>query len=94
MAGKTAGEVAVLKVDERYVYYLVTKEKFDSLPSGCKTLQQSLEAMRNHCLENKVTAVAMPRIGCGLDRLDFDEVKEVLHAVFSQTNIALTVYSL
>ena len=35
----------------------------------------------------------MPRIGCGLDGLLWVKVKHVLHRVFDDSSITLTVYS-
>lgn len=89
--------MAVLSEAENrpFIYYLITKEKFGDLPpKDCSTLRQSLEAMRDHCLENQVTKVAMPRIGTGLDKLDISKVKEALQEVFGKTNIAITIYFL
>ena len=87
------GGVAVLHRGERFIYYLVTKEKYWHLPSY-KTLLQSLEAMREHCRQNGVTKLSMPCIGCGLDRLAWDLVESIIKSVFSKENIKITIYTL
>ncbi|KAG7472574.1 hypothetical protein MATL_G00110060 [Megalops atlanticus] len=90
---KTPGECAVLRRGQRFVYYLITKKKASQKPTY-DTLRQSLQAMKAHCLENGVTSLSMPRIGCGLDRLKWDKVSVMIEEVFQDTNISITVYTL
>ncbi|XP_030417268.1 ADP-ribose glycohydrolase OARD1 isoform X4 [Gopherus evgoodei] len=90
---KKSGEVAVLKRDDRYIYYLITKKKVSHKPTY-ENMQKSLEAMKTHCLNNGVTDISMPRIGCGLDRLEWDKVSALLEEVFEDTDIKITVYAL
>ncbi|XP_030623267.1 ADP-ribose glycohydrolase OARD1 isoform X2 [Chanos chanos] len=90
---KLPGQCAVLERSGRYIYYLITKEKYFHKPTY-DTLRQSLQAMKVHCLSNGVTHVSMPRIGCGLDRLKWEKVSEILEEVFWQTDIQITIYSL
>ena len=59
---KKSGEVAVLKRDGRYIYYLITKKRASHKPTY-ENLQKSLEAMKSHCLKNGVTDLSMPRQG-------------------------------
>ncbi|XP_026188015.1 ADP-ribose glycohydrolase OARD1 isoform X3 [Mastacembelus armatus] len=90
---KKMGQCAVLDSDGRFVYYLITKEKASQKPTY-HSLTLSLEDMKSHCVENGVTRISMPRIGCGLDRLKWARVSEILEQVFNNTNISITVYSL
>ncbi|XP_077991359.1 ADP-ribose glycohydrolase OARD1-like [Glandiceps talaboti] len=86
------GGVAVLKRDKRYVYYLVTKVKYSDRPT-LKDLQSSLEALRRHCEPHDVNHIAMPRIGCGLDGLEWRRVSPIIRDIFKHTNINITVYT-
>lgn len=50
--------------------------------------------MFNHCLEHGVTKISIPKIGSGLDLLDWNRVKSLIEKVFSGSNIQMTVYVL
>nr|KAG5710994.1 hypothetical protein BaRGS_013728 [Batillaria attramentaria] len=63
---KDVGDVAVLKRDQRYIYYLITKPKYSDKPTY-DTLRKSLEAMKSHCQENGVSNLAMPQIGASAE---------------------------
>lgn len=91
--GVKPGGVAVLERGGRYIYYLVTKVKYSNKPTY-DSLRSSLEAMRDHCLKHQVKQLAMPRIGCGLDLLKWNEVHLILVETFHETDICITVYTL
>ena len=63
------GGFAVLCANNQYVFYLVTKERYFHKPSY-EDLRNSLENMKNFCIANNLNKIAMPKIGCGLDRLN------------------------
>ncbi|XP_048586652.1 ADP-ribose glycohydrolase OARD1 isoform X2 [Nematostella vectensis] len=87
------GGLAVLKRGPRFIYYLVTKEKFWQKPTY-ETLQQSLVAMSNHAMEHAVTDISMPMIGCGLDQLQWSRVLNIIKDVFKTSGIFITIYRL
>lgn len=91
--GAKVGGCAILERDSRYIYYLTTKERYFEKPTY-DSLQSSLETMKKHCIEKEVKNVAMPAIGCGLDKLEWPKVKEMLREVFGDTSLAITVYML
>ena len=86
------GGVCTLHRGGRYIYYLITKAKYHQIPTYTD-LQSSLEAAREHCESHGVKAIAMPQIGCGLDRLKWEQVKGIIKAVFPPAcGINVTVY--
>ncbi|XP_062534331.1 ADP-ribose glycohydrolase OARD1-like isoform X1 [Armigeres subalbatus] len=77
------GGVAVLKDGERFVYYLVTKRGSMDKPTY-GDLTNSLDAMRKHMVANGAKKLAIPRIGCGIDGLEWSKVKGILNSTFEQ----------
>lgn len=57
------------------VLNLVTKPQYWSKPTYA-TMRRALTDMKDVCEEHGITKVAMPLIGCGLDRLKWDEVEK------------------
>lgn len=75
----------------RGVFNLVTKKSYYDKPTY-KTLEQSLIDMKNKIQKlNGNVRLAMPRIGCGLDKLEWEKVKEILKEVFYDTDISILV---
>lgn len=75
------------------VYNLVTKEKYWHKPT-LDSLREALLDMRATAREDGVKKIAMPRIGCGLDRLSWEDVKPMIQEVFADTDIEILVCSL
>ena len=86
------GEVAILEENGRYIYYLVIKRKYYHKPTY-ESLEKTLVAMREHCIENNVSELSIPRIGCGLDRLKWSVVIEMIKNIFD-ININIKIYVL
>ena len=92
--GRGVGEVAAVRHgSDRFVYNLVTKPKYSDKPTY-ETLRRSLEAMRSHAAQNSVKEIAMPKIGCGLDGLQWNAVRTLVKNVFLNEDVRLTVYTL
>ena len=86
------GGVAILKDKERFIYNLVTKHKYYEKPT-MTDLRNSLLEMRKHMKEKGVESVGMPRIGCGLDLLDWGQVKRLLEEVFQDSSINIVIFT-
>lgn len=69
---------------------LVTKAKFSNKPTY-SSLTQAVESMRDVCLEQGITGLAMPRIGCGLDRLKWEKVSVIIQNTFAEMDIEIVV---
>lgn len=72
------------------VLNLVTKEHYYNKPT-LLTLCTALTDMKRLCTERGFSKIAMPHIGCGLDRLNWDDVRALIQKVFSDTNIEFLV---
>lgn len=75
---------------EGKILNLVTKERYYQKPTY-DSLRDALEWMRVICRDNYIHKVAMPRIGCGLDRLEWNKVSEIIQDVFKDTDIEILV---
>lgn len=75
------------------VFNLVTKPRYFNKPTY-NSLQLALLDMREQCISLGIDRIAMPRIGCGLDRLDWSTVSDMVKRIFGDTNIEITVYYL
>jgi O-acetyl-ADP-ribose deacetylase (regulator of RNase III) len=93
----TIGDIVIIDFIEnptKFIYNLITKEKYFHKPNGYKSITECLTKMRDHAIKNNVTNINMPRIGCGLDKLKWNNVQEIIIDIFSNTNIKITVYYL
>lgn len=72
-------------------FNLVTK-KFKYNKPTYETLGKSLELMKEICLEQGITKLAIPHLGCGLDKLDWEHVKKKIHKIFRSTDIEILAF--
>lgn len=75
---------------EGKVFNLITKERYFNKPTII-TMRLALEKMKQICLENDIKKIAMPVIGCGLDRLNWNDVSEQIESVFTDTDVEILV---
>lgn len=88
------GKVAVTRATEwEMEFNLVTKEKYYQKPTY-DTLHSTLVHMKLYCNTFKIKKLAMPKIGCGLDRLEWSKVKQMIEKVFANTDVEILVCSL
>jgi hypothetical protein len=64
---------------------LITKERYWHKPTY-DSFTKALEDMRRHVEYSydavPITKIAMPRIGCGLDKLDWNKIKLIIETTF------------
>lgn len=72
------------------VFNLVTKNKCWQKPTY-EDLKVSLIKMRDTILLKDIAHLAMPRIGSGLDRLEWSKVKEIIEDVFQDVEIEILI---
>lgn len=72
---------------------LVTKEKYWQKPTY-ETMRMALEntkSLYEELMSYENVKLAMPKIGCGLDRLQWDKVKVIIEEVFADTDVEILV---
>ena len=78
---------------EDRVFNLITKRNYWLKPTY-DTLTAALLCMKSIAIEKNITKIAMPLIGCGLDKLEWSKVSEIIKEVFKDTDIEILVCKL
>lgn len=77
-------------IREENVLNLVTKRRSCDKPT-LQTMGTALQDMRGICIAQGITKIAMPKIGCGYDVLSWNDVRERIKKVFTDTDIEMLV---
>jgi len=83
--------------DVRVVYNLVTKEfvnqqcRWSYLLDYYENLKRCLYDLSSQMIKNNEQFLAIPKIGCGLDRADWKIVKTMIRDAFKNTDIEILV---
>ena len=75
------------------VFNLITKRRSSGKPSYA-SIRIAIQKMRIIADACSVDRIAMPRIGCGLDRLSWAMVRQILKEELGETGIVVEVYKL
>ena len=90
---KCVGDVAFIRDGDRYIFYLITKDRYFHKPSY-DSLQSCLIVLLELCRELNITKISMPRIGSGLDGLVWSRVEKILEDVFEGRKLQIEIYNL
>ena len=66
---------------KRNIINLVTKERYFHKPTY-DSMDLALRKFKDLLLSHNINTFAIPKIGCGLDKLDWDRVSYILEGVF------------
>ena len=47
--------------------------------------------MRDYCIKYNIRYLAMPKIGCGLDKLQWSKVREIIKDEFKDVDIQIEI---
>ena len=72
------------------VFNLVTKDQYWGKPT-LSSITSAIKSMRDIALSMGIKKIAMPKIGCGLDRLNWQDVSQIIVDVFNDTDIEIMV---
>ena len=73
------------------IFSLITKEKYNSIPT-IGSITTALFELRNILLLQNIRSIAMQKIACGLDKMDWSEISALLYNVFNSSGIKNYVY--
>ena len=71
----------------------MTKEKYSDKPD-LQTLARTLQSMPSHATMHGVSTIAISKIGCGLDHMNWQDVFKLLRDIFAYSDVQIVVYSL
>lgn len=74
----------------RLIFNMVTKERYWHKPTQ-ENFEAALEELAELCKQLNVRKLGMPRIGCGLDRLKWNWVKQKIEDIFADQDIEIQV---
>lgn len=72
------------------VFNLVTKPTVADRPTY-RSLKAAISLMREYMVSLNLTKLAIPLLGCGIDGLEWDKVKDIIQTEFEDTNIEILV---
>jgi len=78
---------------EGRIFNLITKEKYWHKPTY-NSLYSSLNIMKTIAENNNIKHIAMPKIGSGLDRLQWEKVREMIRDIFDDSDIEILICKL
>lgn len=76
--------------NNQVVFNLITKKVYYGKPTY-DTITTSIRKMAKSCVEHNIKYLAMPKIGCGLDRLRWNDVKQIIQEEFKDIDIEIEV---
>lgn len=76
--------------DDRIIFNLITKKNYWNKPTY-ETIEATIKDMAYMCKTYKIKYLGMPLIGCGLDRLQWQNVKELIEKHFKDLDIEIQV---
>ena len=84
------GYIRVCPMNNYTVVNLITKNNVYDKPTY-ETLEQSLVELKEYMISRTLTKLAIPKIGCGLDSLEWFKVHLMIIKLFADTNINILV---
>ena len=74
---------------KRYIYNLVTNKKYSYKPD-----LSTLQNMQAHATMHGVSTIAIPKLECGFDQMNWQDEVRLLRKIFAYSDIQIVVYSL
>ena len=89
---KKVGEIAYLKVKNRFIIYLITKSKFSEKPKY-EIVFNVFVRVKKFCLIHNLKKLAMPRIASGLDKFKWQTISNMINYIFYDTKVNILIFS-
>ena len=83
-------DVLISQNNEKNIYHLITKQNYWEKPSYLDLFCSILNLKRKLEINNEIS-ISLPRIGCGIDRLNWEKVKQMILFIFHNSSINVTI---
>ena len=70
---------------------MTTKSRYFEKPS-LDRIKKCLEELKEHCVESNITELHMPKIGSGLDKVNFEDIRKEISEIFEKTNVKIVIH--
>lgn len=81
----------IYKANDRPIINLITKDKYWQKPTY-ESFTASIEDMKSQMTSLGIKKLAIPKIGAGIDRLDWGVNRDIIYDAFKDTDIEIRVY--
>ena len=78
---------------DKFVFHLIVKPRYFHKPIY-RSLRKTLLALRDQMKFYRTDKLGIPHLSCGLDKLDWIEVQKIIHEMFRDSTLELTVFTL
>lgn len=82
--------VVLYNKNERVIFNLVTKKYYYGKPTY-ETISKCIKDMAYLCKTMNIKHLGLPKIGCGLDRLQWSKVRKIIKEEFKDLDIQIEV---
>lgn len=72
---------------------IYTKSRYFHKPTY-QNFTLAIHSLVSTCISNNIKYLAIPKLGCGLDRLNWDKVYDIITSLFQYVNIEILVCTL
>jgi hypothetical protein len=98
VCNKKPGDVVFHSASDKVILNVVTKYKADhKIRQNCDqfivNFKAGIQGLGKFCKNNNIRHIAMPKMGSGIDQLDWNYVKFLLYSEFHDYDIVINVYS-
>lgn len=84
------GEFHLWHGDDKWILNMATQ--YSTNGADMELIKSSFDLLSKNYKAERITSLALPKIGAGLGRLDWNEIKEVLESTLGDIEIPVFVY--
>lgn len=87
------GSIVQQEKNGKKVLHIITKEESTAKPTW-KDFKKAIYKLATRCKEEKISKLALPKLGAGLDGIKWEKIMKVLNYAFKNTTTLVTIVCL